>query len=199
MYTGSGELGGAGVSVGYGMTGTGLTGVTVYDGLKRAGENTIDAFYMSHPRKAPTIFLSDFDSGNPADNSFGSATPLDMEYLAALGDSGGGVFVDFDGEGGLDPLLTGVHSFVAWFDEAGDSDYGDISGHTRVSEFTDWINKVMKRGGGKGNGKGRGRPSNSYSDYSSVQILDSANLTPEPGSLAMLVLGGVALITRRRK
>ena len=202
MYTGSGELGGAGVSVGYGMTGTGLTGATVYDGLKRAGENMIDTFYRSHPRKAPTIFLSDFDNpGNPADSAYGSAAPLDMEYLIAPGDSGGGVFMDFDGDG-LGPPLTGVHSFAGSFDGDTDSDYGDVSGHIRVSAFTDWINKVMNGdGGGKGNGKGngKGKPPKAYYDYSSVQMLDSANLIPEPATLSLLAVGSLALLRRRRR
>ena len=60
-YTGSDELGRIGTSVGYGKTGTGLTGAITFDGLKRAGENVIDRFYSGGNKR---IFLSDFD--NPA-------------------------------------------------------------------------------------------------------------------------------------
>jgi len=38
-YSGSDELGALGTSVGFGKTGTGLTGATTFDGIKRAGHN----------------------------------------------------------------------------------------------------------------------------------------------------------------
>ena len=141
-YTGSGELGQIGTSAGYGLSGTGLTGWIDERPLKkRAGQNAIDEFMEPlWPWETPRILLSDFDSGSWLDNVLvGQATPRDLEYLIAPGDSGGGVFVP--GGGGW--LLAGVHSFVLGLDGVPDSDYGDVSGHTRVSVFNDWIDEVM--------------------------------------------------------
>ena len=79
LYTGSDELGQIGTSVGFGMTGTGLTGATLYDGLARAGENVLDR-WLRTPGKTPRVFLSDFDNPlDPADSSWDSATPLGLE------------------------------------------------------------------------------------------------------------------------
>jgi hypothetical protein len=78
-YTGSDEFGRVGTAVGYGMSGTGLTGAVTSAGTLRAGENVIDAYYARNPRKTPKIFLSDFDNpGNPGDNAYGSSAPLDL-------------------------------------------------------------------------------------------------------------------------
>jgi len=200
LYTGSEELGATGTSVGFGRTGTGVTGAIAPAGTKRAGQNVIDAFFSRNPKKTPRIFLSDFDNpDDPTDNVYGLETPLDLEYLIAPGDSGGGVFIDFDGDG-LGPLLAGVHSFGASFDEEMDFDYGDISGHTRVSVFNKWIDKAIAGGGGRGNkggnGKGRGgRPSLYLVD----QPLDMAGVVPEPATMLLLVVGGLAVLLRRRK
>src|SRR3954453_338858 len=47
LIFGIGELNNAATEVGFGMTGTGSTGATSFDGLKRAGQNTVDAMYRS--------------------------------------------------------------------------------------------------------------------------------------------------------
>lgn len=198
LYTGKDELGAIGTSVGFGMTGTGLTGATLWDGEKRAGLNVIDAFYGG-PAKKARIFLSDFDNpDDPLDSSYGSATALDWEYLIAPGDSGGGVFIDF-GEGAV---LAGVHSFGAAFDGLIDSDYGDISGHTRVSKFTGWIEDVMSGGTGKPGKGGGGKPDKSDKPGKprlGTSFTETPNhVVPEPAPLALLLLGGASLLRRRR-
>lgn len=192
-YTGSDELGKVGVSVGYGWTGTGLTGsievengnVTLIrqDGRKRAGENDIDSYldrgidplldyYLDvlgppQPFPNPRILLSDFDNplndenNSTGDNSLGDYRPLDLEFSISYGDSGGGVFIG--------NKLAAVHSGGVPLDRLRDSDYGDLSLHTRVSVFNDWIN---------------------------------ARIIPEPGSLIVwsLLAGlGIAVGWRRRK
>ena len=196
-YTGSDEFGRVGTAVGYGMSGTGETGAVTPAGAKRAGENVIDAFYSRNPKKTPKIFLSDFDNpDNPADSAYGGGAPLDLEFLIAPGDSGGPVFIDV-GDG---PLLAGINSFGASFDGDTDSDYGDVSGHTRVSEFNKWIDDILGGGGGKGggkggggNGKGGGKPSLFDSDLGIGSIP-----TPEPTTLILLA-GGLPLLLKRRR
>ena len=153
LYTGRRERGAVATFVGFGYTGDGLRGHVDYDGLKRAGQNVIDGtlgpeqwpldatFRDKLPRKART-FVVDFDSPtNPADSVTGDPAPVDLEYLISPGDSGGGAFLDF-GDG---PLLAGVHSFAEVPDRLDNSDYGDVTGHVRVSAFAKWIRKTMRR------------------------------------------------------
>lgn len=208
-YTGSDELGTTTLAAGFGMTGNGLTGATTLDLQKRAGENTADAFYPVR-KGTPNVLLMDFDNPNStSDNSYGSAAPLDLEYMIAPGDSGGGLFADFGS--GLE--LIGVHSF-AWgrLDGNPDSDYGDVSGHTRVSVFNTWIDDAIAdltgggdSGGGKGNGKGNGKGKNANSSFDPDALggyeyvsLDDIAAVPEPASLSILVVGALAIIRRRR-
>jgi hypothetical protein len=129
-YRGWGEAGNIATAIGYGRSGDGATGASTGPGTKRAGQNLIDGV---DARSGGRILTSDFDS------PFGLTQPLDMEYLIAPGDSGGGLFVDSP----LGPLLAGVHSFGAATDGTLNSDYGDLSGHTRVAAFNDWIDSIV--------------------------------------------------------
>ncbi|HUT60532.1 MAG TPA: PEP-CTERM sorting domain-containing protein, partial [Phycisphaerae bacterium] len=133
------EIGQTGVITGFGKTGTGLTGATEPSGTKRAGENAfeVDGTYFGDSDR---LMLADFD--NPLkrkDSWFGGRTPFKLEYLAAPGDSGGGVFI-WTGDGWK---LAGVTSFITWRDADGDSDYGDAMGAVRVSQLYDWIAETM--------------------------------------------------------
>lgn len=136
LYTGLGELGQVGTFVGYGLTGTGLTGYRTLDNQKRAVQNMIDGDLGN-----PSLVLgADFDSPrNPAESSFGSSDPLALEGAVAPGDSGGGVFITVDSQ----VFLTGVISFVADTDGRSNSDYGDVSGFGRVSQTYPWIATVV--------------------------------------------------------
>lgn len=132
LYTGSSELNQTGTYVGFGFTGTGLTGWTTLDGKKRAFQNMIDGNFGN----PSLVYGSDFDNPhNPADSGFGSAIPLLLEGCVAPGDSGGGVFVTIDSQ----TYLAGVISFNANIDGTQNSDYGDASGFGRVSAFLPWI------------------------------------------------------------
>jgi len=135
LYSGSSETGKVGVIAGFGRTGTGLTGHTTYDGVKRAGQNTIEGFLTGG-----RVLMTDFDHPNyPSQNAYGSPTPLDLEYCIAPGDSGGGMFAIIDGA----YQLVGINSFIASFDGKTDADYGDVAGYTRVSAYDDWIWATM--------------------------------------------------------
>ena len=77
-YAGSDILGQVGTSIGFGVTGTGLTGGTIFDGNKRAGENIIDV-WLRIRGKERAVFLKDFDNPlNAGDSRYGRSTPLDL-------------------------------------------------------------------------------------------------------------------------
>jgi len=134
INTGMSEVGQVGTSVGFGRTGTGLTGDTLVSGTFRAGNNMVDSVFNSR------ILLADFDNpDNAADSAYGSSTPLGLEYNVAPGDSGGGLFADF----GSGHVLIGITSFYGSFDGNTNADYGDVSGWTRVSSHVPFISATM--------------------------------------------------------
>jgi hypothetical protein len=136
LYQGLSEFGLTATFVGFGLTGTGLTGYQTLDNQKRGFQNVIDGDFAN-----PALLLgSDFDNPhNAADNSFGDATPLGLEGAVAPGDSGGGVFITI----GLQTCLAGLISFVATTDGSANSDYGDINGFGRISAVLPWINSTV--------------------------------------------------------
>lgn len=134
--TGAPELGSTATTIGYGETGTGLSGSIVgSSGQRRGANNVVDAF-GDGVLLPNTSFLADFDNpGNPLDSSLGSPLPLALEGTLALFDSGGGVYTDF----GSGPVLIGLNSFVASRDGTPNNDYGDLFGATRVALYNDYI------------------------------------------------------------
>ena len=127
-----------GTIVGFGNTGTGLTGFQGGTaGTKRAGENSIDAQGDGITIASNIVFV-DFDRpGVPAESVIGSVTPLALEYLSAPGDSGGGLFVTE----GSETYLLGITSFGwGYTDGTANSDYGDLSGFIVAPSFQSWIN-----------------------------------------------------------
>jgi hypothetical protein len=136
LYTGSSEFGQVATYVGFGFTGTGLTGWQTLDNQKRAFQNVIDGDFG-----LPSILLgSDFDSPHTtADNVWGDAAPLPLEGCVAPGDSGGGMFLTIDSQ----TYLAGVISFVASTGGNANSVYGDLSGAGRVSAFVPWITSTI--------------------------------------------------------
>jgi Trypsin/PEP-CTERM motif len=138
LYTGSAEFGQVATWVGYGFTGTGLTGYqTSLGNQKRAFQNVLDGNF-NNPAQ---LLGSDFDNpNNPADNVWGSATPLPLEGCVAPGDSGGGVFITIDSQ----TYLAGVISFVAKVGSGtANGVYGNLSGAGRVSAAMPWITSIV--------------------------------------------------------
>lgn len=140
LHQGGGDLGQVGTAVGYGWTGTGLTGSqSSTGGTLRAGNNVIDALGSARGWD-DRILLTDFDNPlDPNDSNYGSDQPLDLEYSIAPGDSGGGLFVEYEGRW----ELAGVTSFINSTDGSPNGDYGDSNGFTRVSDYTGWINSII--------------------------------------------------------
>ena len=132
LYGGSLEPVSVMTFVGFGMTGTGLTGANRADFLKRGFQNMADGDFGN-----PAVLLgSDFDNPHSeADNVFGDPTPLPLEGCVAYGDSGGGVFLTTDSQ----TYLAGVISFVASTNGNANSAYGNLTGFGRVSAFVPWI------------------------------------------------------------
>jgi len=147
FYTDTDEIGQVGMIVGFGQSGTGTDGEAEEDdrGTKRAGENTWDTLGSTYnPGWSSDIMMADFDSPplTPTAKHWlpGSRSPLDHEYLAASGDSGGGVFLS-DGQG--NQKLAGITSFVAAADGTYDSSYGDAMGAIRISSHLAWLTSQM--------------------------------------------------------
>ena len=145
-------LGLLGTNVGYGRSGTGTSGMNSDAGVKRAGQNMIDARGGMVTRMgsgtllnlngiSSTVLFQDFDHPtNLVASSMGSVTPVAQEYLIASGDSGGGLFIDVGGA----TKLVGVNSFLASLpyplDTTGtNADYGDLAGVVSVQSFENWI------------------------------------------------------------
>jgi len=128
--------------VGYGRGGTGSTGATSAVGTFRAGQNVINSLGLSIYSTVFSghIFFADFDDGLESELfPLGSPAPLPYEYMNAIGDDGGGVFIEVVGK----ERLAGVISFVGATDGNVDSDYGDFSGSTRVSSHLAWIESIV--------------------------------------------------------
>lgn len=114
IYKEKGEVGKQAYICGFGLTGTFETGAVISDSHKRAGTNIIDGTDRS-------LLVC----------SIGSGVRTKYEFLIASGDSGGGLFID--------NKLAGIHSCVLALDKNPNSNYGDESGHTRVSTYASWI------------------------------------------------------------
>ena len=216
LYTGRRELNSVATLVGFGRTGTGLTGHSEYDALKRAGHNTIDgtvgpeqwpanATFRNALPKSARSFLTDFDDPtNPAESRTGGGA-VDMEFLISLGDSGGGAFISTP----RGQQLAGVHSFAEIPDGSDNSDYGDITGHVRVSSHAKWIRNMLKRERkaelmaarrearlARLTGDADGLARILSPEFAGSTYAPAGGAVPEPASLSLLALG--ALLLRRR-
>ncbi len=145
LYTGTAAslLGETLTYVGYGQSGTGSTGATGTTGTKRAGNNIGDQLgFTLNPGPSESIWsdqilfadMDDPPGGPQFGNPLGSTFPINLEYLIALGDSGGGFFVEQNGE----HFVAGVNSILFNFDPA-ELGFGDIMGSTTIEQSLTWI------------------------------------------------------------
>jgi hypothetical protein len=125
LYTAEDEVGRAATIAGYGFHGTFHTGATLFDGQKRAGHNKI-----LRAEKGVLICKPRISGKFP------------LEFLIAVGDSGGGLFIG--------NKLAGINSFIIASDGNPDSTYTDESAHTRVSHHVDWIETTIANYAGAG-------------------------------------------------
>ena len=103
---------------GYGLYGTFISGANQSDDKRRAGSNIIDKIDRHLLICSPSRFKSDKKTS--------------LEFIIASGDSGGGLFID--------GKLAGINScIIANGGKAPKADYNTECGHTRISEYIDWI------------------------------------------------------------
>jgi autotransporter-associated beta strand protein len=148
------ELGQTASMVGYGRSGTGLTGDTVGPGTRLGITNNIDAFGGSYALgwytfdDSSNILFTDFDQpNNPLASILGGTTPTSLEGSSAPGDSGGGLFLTVNGQ----TYLAGVTSFLGALPSNplstnADGHYGDYNGYTRiaVSQSMSFIDSTLQ-------------------------------------------------------
>lgn len=120
LYDGSDEFQKVCSISGFGLNGTLSRGYDVKksDGKRRAGSNVIAEIDKD------LLICSTKDQST------------ELEFLICPGDSGGGLFID--------KKLAGINSCVMAADKKTDSNYGDESGHTRISSFIEWIKNAKE-------------------------------------------------------
>jgi hypothetical protein len=131
LYAGVTAFGQVATCVGYGFTGTGLTGWKMLDGKARGFQNVINTDFNNPGLVYGSLFV------NPHSPDGGNALPL--EGCVAPGDSGGGVFI----QSGAQYYLAGVISFVASTNGNANSSYGNYSGFGPISAAVPWVDTVV--------------------------------------------------------
>jgi hypothetical protein len=114
--------------VGQGLPGTGASGAGKADGALRAATVRVGT---ANGKALTWIFHK------PTDRS---VTP--MEGISGPGDSGGPALFEVKGQ----LCIVGVSSTQAFDADVGDGRYGVKETYTRISEFSDWIEKTMNVG-----------------------------------------------------
>lgn len=132
------------VGVGYGASGPADRPdlVSNYD-KKIAGQNVVDSISGTKYMGFETLLICDFDHPTRKDcNKTGSPTPRPLEYVSTGGDSGGGLFRKKDNKWELIGICAGSNTDIDQLMKTGY--YGQIMEWTRVSAFTNWIEKQIK-------------------------------------------------------
>lgn len=174
------KLGSTITFVGYGDTGTGLTGSRFYSIDKRGGQNALDRYLHGSQD-----FEVDFDRpGTSRYNSLGSSKALALEGLIGPGDSGGSVWVRKGGHW----KVIGINDYgVDWYPNGRgngiEDDYGDRSGFIYLPKYSRWIASLETPASTAGLAR-------SQSALSAV---------PEPAPFVLFGLAAFVLLARRRR
>ncbi len=138
-YYGTTEVGSIITKIGYGYIGDGLHGMKSPRVSERlGGQNTIDAAGgIFESRSFSTdVLVFDFDSPiSNLSNKLGSADPLELEVGGSKGDSGGGIFGQFNNEWKLVGIVSGALNR--------EIKYGSVAALARVSSANEWIDSVI--------------------------------------------------------
>ncbi|MCI0684333.1 MAG: S1 family peptidase [Gemmataceae bacterium] len=166
--------------VGYGQSGTGVSGYTVNASftVKRTGQNNADAFIGQDDAgqsPADEVFRFDFD-GPTGNGTFGGPTlGNDKETTLGGGDSGGPSFVG--------NVVVGVNTFTQGF--FGPT-FGTLGGGINVYPYVGWINSVTQgtdapdEGGSPGKGGGNsGKNGNSSNGDTAAAVTSLSEIPAE--------------------
>ena len=138
-YYGEKELGRTITKVGYGYIGDGKSGLlTPREQKKLGGRNVVDVIggRFEDRQFSTHVMVCDFDSpDSPEFNQFGSAIPLELEIGGSKGDSGGGIFMEEDGQVFLVGIVSGALNR--------EIKYGAVMALARVSSANEWIDSVL--------------------------------------------------------
>jgi secreted trypsin-like serine protease len=139
-YRGTAEVGNVATHIGYGYGGTGTTGsdpTHFPQGVRRGGDNRIADYAQIDINNKPLFSTVSSPELNylyePFDSPPAAQTPF--EWCAAIGDSGGGAFMDVNGS----PQLVGIHDLLL----NGNSQYGDATFSLRVTDYNAWIDSTV--------------------------------------------------------
>lgn len=133
------ELGATITKIGYGFIGNGLEGMKSPSTQERlGGQNIIDTIggLINDIDLGPDVLVCDFDSPDTDEyNHLGSSAPLELEIGGSKGDSGGGVFIEHNGEWQLAGIVSGALNR--------EIKYGSLMAIARVSSANTWIDSVI--------------------------------------------------------
>jgi Ca2+-binding RTX toxin-like protein len=156
IYRDKDEIGKTFLKVGYGDTGKTKADPDLYDGKKRAGLNTFEAFidqfdekFDIYPVPLGTQLVFDYDNGLVANDAFGKlfnkpnlGLGLD-EVNTAGGDSGGPAFINGKIAGITSAGIAKDAGVTTDVDNIENSSFGEFGFDNRVSVYANWIDGIL--------------------------------------------------------